>query len=116
VQFVLYLARYLMYLRPLYDGLNTVLGREQTARFIERGIIEIAPLAFLNELKTFSFEHELYFVLHLKSQMHRLMFDHACMVLGREQTARFIERGIIEIAPLAYMRGRTLDDAFVTII
>ncbi|WP_283589232.1 PhoH family protein [Staphylococcus nepalensis] len=27
------------YLRPLYDGLNTVLGREQTARFIERGII-----------------------------------------------------------------------------
>ena len=24
------------YLRPLYDGLNTVLGREQTARFIER--------------------------------------------------------------------------------
>ena len=34
-------------------------------------------------------------------------------VLGREQTARFIERGTIEIAPLAYMRGRTLDDAFV---
>ena len=34
-------------------------------------------------------------------------------MLGREQTARFIERGIIEIAPLAYMRGRTLDDAFV---
>ncbi|SIK33131.1 phosphate starvation-inducible protein PhoH, predicted ATPase [Mycobacteroides abscessus subsp. abscessus] len=32
------------YLRPLYDGLNTVLGREQTARFIERGTIEIAPL------------------------------------------------------------------------
>ena len=29
------------YLRPLYDGLNTVLGREQTERFIERGIIEI---------------------------------------------------------------------------
>lgn len=35
------------YLRPLYDGLNTVLGREQTARFIERGIIEIAPLAYM---------------------------------------------------------------------
>ncbi|HHO7978730.1 TPA: PhoH family protein, partial [Staphylococcus aureus] len=34
-------------------------------------------------------------------------------VLGREQTERFIERGIIEIAPLAYMRGRTLEDAFV---
>ena len=35
------------YLRPLYDGLNTVLGREQTARFIERGTIEIAPLAYM---------------------------------------------------------------------
>ena len=34
-------------------------------------------------------------------------------VLGREQTQRLIERGVIEIAPLAYMRGRTLDDAFV---
>ena len=35
------------YLRPLYDGLNTVLGREQTARFIERGTIKIAPLAYM---------------------------------------------------------------------
>ena len=34
-------------MRPLYDGLNTVLGREQTARFIERGTIEIAPLAYM---------------------------------------------------------------------
>lgn len=32
---------------------------------------------------------------------------------GAEQTDRLIERGTIEIAPLAYMRGRTLDDAFV---
>lgn len=37
-------------------------------------------------------------------------------VLGREQTERFIERGIIEIAPLAYMRGRTLEDAFVILM
>ena len=35
------------YLRPLYDGLNTVLGREQTQRLIERGVIEIAPLAYM---------------------------------------------------------------------
>ena len=34
-------------------------------------------------------------------------------LLGMEQTQRMIERGTIEIAPLAYMRGRTLDDAFV---
>ncbi|MGZ7332422.1 PhoH family protein, partial [Streptococcus pyogenes] len=33
--------------------------------------------------------------------------------LGAETTDRLIERGIIEVAPLAYMRGRTLNDAFV---
>ncbi|EKU49911.1 PhoH family protein [Staphylococcus massiliensis] len=43
----------------------------------------------------------------------RPLYDGLNTVLGAEQTARFIERGIIEIAPLAYMRGRTLDDAFV---
>lgn len=43
----------------------------------------------------------------------RPLYDGLNTVLGREQTERFIERGIIEIAPLAYMRGRTLDDAFV---
>lgn len=35
------------YLRPLYDGLNTVLGAEATERLIERGVIEIAPLAYM---------------------------------------------------------------------
>lgn len=43
----------------------------------------------------------------------RPLYDGLHTVLGLEQTARFIERGIIEVAPLAYMRGRTLDDAFV---
>ena len=43
----------------------------------------------------------------------RPLYDGLNTVLGREQTERFIERGIIEIAQLAYMRGRTLDDAFV---
>ena len=43
----------------------------------------------------------------------RPLYDGLNTVLGKEQTARFIERGVIEIAPLAYMRGRTLDDAFV---
>ena len=41
------------------------------------------------------------------------LYDGLNTVLGREQTQRLIERGVIEIAPLAYMRGRTLDDAFV---
>ena len=43
----------------------------------------------------------------------RPLYDALHDVLGTEQTARLIERGTIEIAPLAYMRGRTLDDAFV---
>ena len=33
--------------------------------------------------------------------------------LGKEQVAKLVEKGIIEIAPLAYMRGRTLDNAFI---
>jgi phosphate starvation-inducible PhoH-like protein len=34
-------------------------------------------------------------------------------MLGFEQVAKLIERNVIEVAPLAYMRGRTLNDAFV---
>lgn len=43
----------------------------------------------------------------------RPLYDALHDVLGLEQTNRMIERGTIEIAPLAYMRGRTLEDAFV---
>jgi len=43
----------------------------------------------------------------------RPLYDGLHDVLGAEQTMRLIERETIEIAPLAYMRGRTLDDAFV---
>lgn len=43
----------------------------------------------------------------------RPLYDALHDVIGAEQTERLIERGVIEIAPLAYMRGRTLDDAFV---
>ncbi|HLQ72246.1 MAG TPA: PhoH family protein, partial [Bacillota bacterium] len=43
----------------------------------------------------------------------RPLYDAMHDVLGVEHTNRLIEREVIEIAPLAYMRGRTLDDAFV---
>ena len=43
----------------------------------------------------------------------RPLYDSLHAVLGAEHTERLMERGVIEIAPLAYMRGRTLDDAFV---
>ena len=43
----------------------------------------------------------------------RPLYDSLYNVLGVEHTGRLMERETIEIAPLAYMRGRTLDDAFV---
>lgn len=43
----------------------------------------------------------------------RPVYDALHQIFGVEHTTRLIERGVIEIAPLAYMRGRTLDDAFV---
>ena len=43
----------------------------------------------------------------------RPLYDALYDVMGQEQTAKALERGLIEIAPLAYMRGRTLDDSFI---
>lgn len=43
----------------------------------------------------------------------RPLYDALYDMLGQEKTERYIEKGIIEIAPLAYMRGRTLEDAYV---
>ena len=43
----------------------------------------------------------------------RPVYDALYQILGKEQTTRLMEREIIEIAPLAYMRGRTLDNAFI---
>jgi len=34
-------------------------------------------------------------------------------MMGFEKVAKLIERQVIEVAPLAYMRGRTLNDAFI---
>lgn len=43
----------------------------------------------------------------------RPLYDALFDLLGPEKTQRYIERGIIEVAPLAYMRGRTFDNAFI---
>ena len=43
----------------------------------------------------------------------RPLYDALYDMLGVEQTERLMEKGVIEIAPLAYMRGRTLEDAYV---
>jgi phosphate starvation-inducible PhoH-like protein len=43
----------------------------------------------------------------------RPLYDAIHEMLGKENTLRLIEKGLIEIAPLAYMRGRTLSDACI---
>ena len=43
----------------------------------------------------------------------RPLYDALFEMLGAENFQKYMERGTIEIAPLAYMRGRTLDDSFI---
>jgi len=43
----------------------------------------------------------------------RPLYDALYDIMGTDQVAKALERGLIEIAPLAYMRGRTLEDAFI---
>lgn len=43
----------------------------------------------------------------------RPLYDALYEMLGTEKVAKLMERNVIEVAPLAYMRGRTLNDAFV---
>ena len=43
----------------------------------------------------------------------RPLYDALFDMLGAETYNKYLERGIIEVAPLAYMRGRTLDDSFI---
>ncbi len=43
----------------------------------------------------------------------RPMYDALYEMLGFDRVARFIERNVIEVAPLAFMRGRTLNESFV---
>src|SRR5690606_28456504 len=43
----------------------------------------------------------------------RPLFDALYEMVGLERTLKLIERNVIELAPLAYMRGRTLNDSFI---
>ncbi|NBB79081.1 MAG: AAA family ATPase [Verrucomicrobia bacterium] len=43
------------------------------------------------------------------------LYDAMNDMIGKEQTLQLVERGIVEIAPLAYMRGRTLANAFIVL-
>ncbi len=43
----------------------------------------------------------------------RPLYDALYEIMGTETYQKYIDKGVIEIAPLAYMRGRTLDDSFI---
>lgn len=43
----------------------------------------------------------------------RPLYDALYEMIGVEAYGRYVEKGVIEVAPLAYMRGRTLDDSFI---
>lgn len=77
------------YLRPLYDGLHTVLGVEQTDRLIERGVIEVAPLAYmrgrtLNESFVILDEAQNTTEMQMKMFLTRLGFGSKMVVTGDE--------------------------------
>ncbi len=43
----------------------------------------------------------------------RPLYDALYDIMGAEQFVKYVEKGVIEVAPLAYMRGRTLDNSFI---
>ena len=43
----------------------------------------------------------------------RPLYDALYEIMGYESYQKYLEKGMIEVAPLAYMRGRTLDDSFI---
>ena len=45
----------------------------------------------------------------------RPLYDALFEIMGADAYARNMERGLLEVAPLAYMRGRTLDNAFIVL-
>ena len=45
----------------------------------------------------------------------RPLYDALYEMLGIETTDKFLIKGIVEIAPLAYMRGRTLNNSFIIV-
>ena len=45
----------------------------------------------------------------------RPLYDALYEMLGIERTEKYLEKGVVEIAPLAYMRGRTLNNSFIIV-
>jgi phosphate starvation-inducible protein PhoH len=123
------------YLRPLFDALHDMMEAEKVTAHLERGVIEVARLAFmrgrtlndsfiiLDEAQNTSPEQMKMFLTRLGFLPGDLMakvdpylrplFDALHDMMEAEKVAAHLEKGVIEVAPLAFMRGRTLNDSFV---
>ncbi len=85
------------------ESLNLVLQRKKSKIVLTRPVVEAGEsLGFLPG----DLEQKI-------SPYLRPLYDAMEMLIPREQVKKLIESGIIEIAPLAYMRGRTLNDCVV---
>ena len=143
------------YLRPLYDALYQIMGPESFQKNMEKGLIEVAPLAYmrgrtLDNAFIILDEAQNTTPAQMKMFLTRIGFGSKVIVTGDQTqkdlpsnmqsgldvavkvlkdiegirfchlTSRDVvrhplvqEKGLIEVAPLAYMRGRTLDNAFI---
>ncbi len=85
------------------EALNLVLQRKKSKIILTRPVVEAGEsLGFLPG----DLEQKI-------SPYLRPLYDAMEMLLPREQVKKLVDSGIIEIAPLAYMRGRTLSDSVV---
>ena len=129
------LAKVDPYLRPLFDALYDMLDAERLNTYMERGTVEVAPLAYmrgrtlndsfiiLDEAQNTTPEQMQMFLTRLGflpgdmlakvDPYLRPLFDALYDMLDAERLNTYMERGTIEVAPLAFMRGRTLNDSFI---
>ena len=87
------------YLRPLYDALNDMIGADRVAKLMERGVIEIAPLAFmrgrtLNDAFIILDEAQNTTVEQMKMFLTRLGFGSTAVITG-DVTQVDLPRGVM---------------------
>jgi phosphate starvation-inducible PhoH-like protein len=107
------------YLRPLYDALNDMMAFEKAARLIERGVIEVAPLAFmrgrtLNDSFVILDEAQNTTSEQMKMFLTRLGFDSKAVITGdvtqidlpADQTSGLVEvlRILDDVEGIGFMR------------
>ncbi len=105
------------YLRPLYDALHDMVGAEGMAKFFERGVVEVAPLAFmrgrtLNDSFIILDEAQNTTPEQMKMFLTRIGFGSHCVITG-DETQVDIAGGRSGFRGLEQILGGVNDIAFV---